>query len=373
MLACARIGAPHVVVFGGFSAESLGERLESTGAKAADHPGRGLAQGRRRSRSRRRPTRRVKLAPTVESMVVLRRTGADVPMQDGRDHWWHDAGRRPARHLRARAGRGRAHAVRPAHVGHDGQAEGRRAHLGRLPHLRRRSPTAGSSTSTTDDVWWCAADIGWVTGHSYIVYGPLANGATGVLYEGDPMYPGPERHWQIIESYSVTQYYTAPTLIRAFIKAGPEHPGAARPDVAAAARHGRRADQPRGVGLVLEVHRRRALPDRRHVVADRDRRHPDHAAARRSSRRSRGRPRGRSRGSRRRSSTTTATRSSRARAATWCITRPWPGMFRTLYRDDERYVSNYFSRFDARHVLPRRRRPPGRRRLLLAARAGSTT
>ena len=80
-----------------------------------------------------------------------------------------------------------------------------------------------------DDVWWCAADIGWVTGHSYIVYGPLANGATGVLYEGDPMFPGPERHWQIIDQYKVTQYYTAPTLIRAFIKSGPEIPAMLKP------------------------------------------------------------------------------------------------------------------------------------------------
>ena len=75
------------------------------------------------------------------------------------------------------------------------------------------------------DTYWCAADIGWVTGHCYIVYGPLSNGVTSVLYEGDPMYPAPDRHWQIIERYGVTQYYTAPTLIRAFIKAGAEHPG----------------------------------------------------------------------------------------------------------------------------------------------------
>jgi len=75
-----------------------------------------------------------------------------------------------------------------------------------------------------DDVWWCAADVGWVTGHSYIVYGPLNNGATGVLYEGDPAYPEVDRHWEIVERYGVNQYYTAPTLIRAFIKAGPEHP-----------------------------------------------------------------------------------------------------------------------------------------------------
>ena len=100
-------------------------------------------------------------------------------------------------------------------------------------------------------MYWCAADIGWVTGHSYIVYGPLYNGTTGVLYEGDPMFPGPDRHWQIIERYGVRQYYTAPTLIRAFIKAGAEHPEGHDLSSLQAAGHGGRADQPRGVGVVL--------------------------------------------------------------------------------------------------------------------------
>ena len=130
------------------------------------------------------------------------------------------------------------------------------------------------------DVWWCAADVGWVTGHSYIVYGPLNNGATSVLYEGDPMHPTPARHWQIIERYKVTQYYTAPTLIRAFIKAGSEHPDSHDLVQPAAAGHRRRADQPRGVGLVLEDDRRRPLPRGRHLVADRDRRDHDRTATR---------------------------------------------------------------------------------------------
>ena len=130
-----------------------------------------------------------------------------------------------------------------------------------------------------EDVYWCSADVGWVTGHSYIVYGPLANGATSVMYEGAPDYPDKDIWWELCERYGVTIFYTAPTAIRACIKWGAEYPGAPRPVLAAAARHGRRADQPEGLALVPQGDRRRALPDRRHLVADRDRRDHDHDAA----------------------------------------------------------------------------------------------
>ena len=130
-----------------------------------------------------------------------------------------------------------------------------------------------------DDVYWCAADCGWVTGHSYIVYGPLANHTTGVMYEGAPDWPEKDRWWSIVERYGVTILYTAPTAIRAFMRWGTEYPERARPLVAPSAGVGRRADQPRGLDLVLEVHRHRAVPDRRHLVADRDRRDHDLAAA----------------------------------------------------------------------------------------------
>ena len=131
-----------------------------------------------------------------------------------------------------------------------------------------------------EDIYWCAADIGWVTGHSYIVYGPLTNGATSVMYEGTPDFPDKDRWWSIIERYRVTILYCAPTAIRTFMKWGDAVSRRPRPVDAAPARLGRRADQPRSVGLVLEHDRRRALPRRRHVVADRDRRHHDLAAAR---------------------------------------------------------------------------------------------
>ena len=122
-----------------------------------------------------------------------------------------------------------------------------------------------------DDVYWCTADIGWVTGHSYVVYGPLANGATVVMYEGAPDWPEKDRFWEIIERHGVTIFYTAPTAIRAFMRWGTEWPAKHDLSLAAPARLGRRADQPRSVDLVSPAHRQRALPDRRHVVADRDR------------------------------------------------------------------------------------------------------
>ena len=143
------------------------------------------------------------------------------------------------------------------------------------------------------DVYWCAADIGWVTGHSYIVYGPLANGATSVMYEGTPDHPGKDRWWEIVEKYGVTILYTAPTAIRTFMKWGTGGTGQARPVVAAAARIGGRAHQPRSVDVVPRAHRRRSLPGRRHVVADRDRRHHDQRRSPASPRSSRARPRSR--------------------------------------------------------------------------------
>ena len=135
-----------------------------------------------------------------------------------------------------------------------------------------------------EDIYWCTADIGWVTGHSYTVYGPLAAGATVVMYEGAPNFPENDRFWQIIEKYRVNILYTAPTAIRTFIKWGDSWVEEARPLEPAAARHGRRADQSRSLDVVSQGDRRRALSDRRYLVADRNRRHHDHPDARRDRR-----------------------------------------------------------------------------------------
>ena len=131
-----------------------------------------------------------------------------------------------------------------------------------------------------DDVYWCTADIGWVTGHSYVVYGPLANGATVLMYEGAPDWPKKDRFWEIIERYGVTIFYTAPTAIRAFMRWGTEWPAKRDLSSLRLLGIGGRAHQPRGVDLVSPQHRRRALPGRGHLVADRDRRDHDYAAPR---------------------------------------------------------------------------------------------
>ena len=129
------------------------------------------------------------------------------------------------------------------------------------------------------DIYWCTADVGWVTGHSYIVYGPLANGATTLMFEGVPNYPSLSRFWEVVDKHKVNIFYTAPTAIRSLDGRGRRAGEEDQPRVTAAARFGRRADQSGSLGMVSSRRRRRALPDRRHLVADRNRRHPDHAAA----------------------------------------------------------------------------------------------
>ena len=130
------------------------------------------------------------------------------------------------------------------------------------------------------DVFWCTADVGWITGHSYVVYGPMANGCTSVMFEGAPDYPDKDIWWDIIERYRVSIFYTAPTAIRACMKWGAQYPAKHDLSSLAAARLRRRADQPQGLAVVPHGHRRRALSDCRHLVADRDRRDHDLAAAR---------------------------------------------------------------------------------------------
>ena len=218
----------------------------------------------------------------------------------------------------------------------------------------------------------CTADIGWVTGHSYLVYGPLANGATVVMYEGAPNWPDEGRFWKIIEDYQVTILYTAPTAIRAFMKWGEQFPK--RHDLSSLRLLGtrRRADQPRGVDVVPPGHRRRPLPDRRHLVADRDRRHHDLPAARRHADRprlghpalARHRPRDRHQGRQARSATN--------QGGFLVIKQPWPSMLRTLYGDDERYQATVLER-GPRLLLHRRRRPPRRGRATTGSWAASTT
>ena len=214
------------------------------------------------------------------------------------------------------------------------------------------------------DIYWCTADVGWVTGHSYIVYGPLSNGATTLMFEGMPNYPthvallGRDRQAQ--GQHLLHRADRDPRADARRRRAGEEDLA----QLAAPARLGRRADQSGSLGVVSPRGRRRPLPDRRHLVADRDRRHPDHAAARRDQaqaglgdaavlRHPAGDRRRRRQAARRRD----------LRAIS-CILDSWPGQMRTVYGDHERFVQTYFSTYH-RQVLHRRRLPPRRGRLLL--------
>jgi acetyl-CoA synthetase len=225
MLACARIGAIHNVVFGGFSAESVKERMQFSDAKALVTADATLRRGAPTPMKKAVDAVAGEIA-TLEHIVVVDRCGTNPPMSDGRDHFWHDLLDRadpdcPPEPMDSED---------PLYIlytsGSTGKPKG-------ILHT-----TAGYLTGVTathklvfdlkpeTDVYWCGADVGWVTGHSYIVYGPLANGATSVMYEGAPNYPAEDRWWQIIERYGVTIFYTAPTAIRACMKWGREHPDA---------------------------------------------------------------------------------------------------------------------------------------------------
>ncbi len=220
MLACARIGATHSVVFGGFSAQALADRIQDAQAKVVV-----TADGAFRAGKvvplKANVDEAVAKAP-VESVVVLRRTGADVPMA-GPDHWWHDlmAAATPVTEAPAFP------AEHPLFIlytsGSTGKPKGI-VHSTAGYMLWARLSTRWVFDLQPDDIYWCTADVGWVTGHTYIVYGPLANGATMVMYEGAPTYPKPDRLWDIVQRHKVTVFYTAPTAIRALMRAGDEWP-----------------------------------------------------------------------------------------------------------------------------------------------------
>jgi acetyl-CoA synthetase len=222
MLACARIGAPHVVVFGGFSSESLAERMRDSGAKVLITQDEGWRKGGKVPLKVNADEAAVN-APSIERLVVYRRTGDDVPWTEGRDVWWHEAVESESDVCEPE----RMSAEDTLFLLHTSgtTAKPKGAQHTTAGYLLHVSVTHKWIFDIHDDtVWWCAADIGWITGHSYIVYGPLNNGTTGVLYEGDPAYPDWDRHWEIVERYGVNSYYTAPTLIRSFVKMGEDYP-----------------------------------------------------------------------------------------------------------------------------------------------------
>ena len=222
LLACARIGAPHTVIFGGFSAQAIADRIHDCQASCV------ITQDgtyRRGAEIKLKPVVDEALAscPSVKTVVAYLRTGTPQKMEPGRDHWWHErmaiaSDDCPAEQLDSE------HPLFLLYTsGTTGKPKG-------ILHS-----TGGYSVGTyitarwifdlkDEDIFWCTADIGWVTGHSYIVYGPLQNGATVLMYEGGPMHPQPDRFWDIIDRHKVTVFYTAPTAIRAFMRMGEQWP-----------------------------------------------------------------------------------------------------------------------------------------------------
>ena len=222
MLACARLGAPHSVVFGGFSSQAIRDRVNDAGCTVVVTADGGFRRGQIVP-LKDNVDEALKGAPGVRKVVVFRRTEQVIHMQLGRDHWWHElmdgaSDRCPAVPLDAE---------HPLYIlytsGSTGKPKG-------ILHTTGGYLTQVAQTTRLvfdlreEDVYWCTADIGWVTGHSYVVYGPLANGATVVMYEGAPNHPTPDRFWRIIAKHKVNIFYTAPTAIRAFMKWGDAWP-----------------------------------------------------------------------------------------------------------------------------------------------------
>jgi len=222
MLACARIGATHTVIFGGFSADAIRDRVNDGECKVIVTADGGYRRGAE-IKLKSIVDEAAAQCPSVEHVVVFRRTGSKISMKPGRDHWWHEM----TKTVSAVCPAAELDSEHPLFIlytsGTTGKPKG-------ILHT-----TGGYLTQTAystrmvfdlkdEDVYWCTADIGWVTGHSYVVYGPLTNGATVFMYEGAPNFPDFDRFWDMIERHKITIFYTAPTAIRAFIKWGEQYP-----------------------------------------------------------------------------------------------------------------------------------------------------
>jgi acetyl-CoA synthetase len=342
MLACARIGAPHNVVFGGFSLESMRERMEVSHAKVLIT----VDGARRKGKTtgiKREVDRVVPGLDELRAIVVVRHTGTDCAMQDGRDVCYDDLLARSAPECPAEP----LPAEHPLFILY---SSGSTAKPKGILHTTGGYLTGVAAThrdvfdlKPDSDVFWCTADVGWVTGHSYIVYGPLANGCTSVMFEGAPDYPDKDTWWEIVERYGVTTFYTAPTAIRACMKWGVEYPN--RHDLSSLRLLGSVGEpiNPKawlwfyavighqhcpvvdtwwqtetghvmiaplpGVIATKPGSATLPLPGVSAALVDRD-----------------------------------GTELAEG-TGLLVLTRPWPGMARTLYGDDERFVSTYFRRF----------------------------
>ena len=343
MLACARIGAVHSVVFGGFSAESLRDRMNDAEAKVLITADGGYRRGKVIGLKDNADTA-LEGAPSVGAVVVVRRGGGlEVPvrMQEGRDHWYNDLVAGAAADCPPESMDAEDLLFILYTSGTTGKPKGV-VHTtgGYLTHVYATTQLVFDLQE--EDVFWCTADVGWVTGHSYIVYGPLANGATVVMYEGAPDWPDRGRFWELIARHGVTVFYTAPTAIRAFMRWGPEWPG--RHDLSSLRLLGTVGEpinpeawmwyhehiggarcpivdtwwQTETGGIMITP-----LPA---LVTTR----PGSATVPFPG-----------------ISAAVLDESGREVPAGYlAITRPWPGMLRTIWRDDDRYRENYWSKWD---------------------------
>ena len=230
MLACARIGAVHSVVFGGFSAQSVADRIQDSQAKLVITADGGFRRGAVVPLKQNvdealalKDPKGALLAKSIEKVIVLRRTGTQIQFQAGRDLWWHEEIASVESHCPPEKMDSEAPLFILYTSGSTGKPKGILHTTGGYL-LYAKMTTKYVFDLREEDVYWCTADVGWVTGHSYVVYGPLANGATSLMYEGAPNFPEPDRFWRIVEKYGVSVLYTAPTAIRAFMKWGVEWP-----------------------------------------------------------------------------------------------------------------------------------------------------
>ncbi len=222
MLACARIGAVHSVVFGAFSEDSLRDRIQDSTCKVLITQDTALRGNKNDIPMKTKGDTAVAQCPSIEKVVVVKRTGHEVPMKAGRDLWWHELMAKAEPKCEPEW----VDAEDPLFIlytsGSTGKPKG-------VLHTTGGYMIFAATTFKyifdyhDGDIFWCTADIGWVTGHSYIVYGPLASGATSIMFEGVPNYPDPGRFWDVIDKYQVTQFYTAPTAIRALMREGESH------------------------------------------------------------------------------------------------------------------------------------------------------